>query len=155
MTEPQDKNATVNLNKPRSDVPGWVEEATRQPSPSPTPPPPASASPLGSLTQNDVSTRKLVAGLLGIFLGSLGVHKFYLGLTTPGLVMLLINIGGWFITGVLSIITFGIGAIFLFPLMSLVSAALGIIGLIEGIVYLTRSDAEFEQLYLIGKKPWF
>lgn len=38
---------------------------------------------------------KLAAGLLGIFLGSLGVHNFYLGYTTKGLIQLLDNFIGW------------------------------------------------------------
>ena len=32
---------------------------------------------------------------------------------------------------------------------------MGIIGLIEGIVYLTKSDAEFVATYIVGKKGWF
>ena len=31
----------------------------------------------------------------------------------------------------------------------------GIIGLIEGIIYLTKSDEEFYNTYQVGKKPWF
>jgi hypothetical protein len=31
----------------------------------------------------------------------------------------------------------------------------GIIGLIEGIIYLTKSDDEFAQTYVIGKRGWF
>ena len=31
----------------------------------------------------------------------------------------------------------------------------GIIGLIEGIIYLTKSDADFIQTYQVGKKEWF
>lgn len=76
---------------------------------------------------------KLVAGLLGIFLGSLGIHKFYLGYTKSGVIMLLV-----------SLLTFGIGA-----------SVMSIIGLIEGILYLTKSDAEFYQTYVQNKKEWF
>jgi hypothetical protein len=30
-----------------------------------------------------------------------------------------------------------------------------IIGLIEGIMYLTKSDEEFDRIYIQGKKTWF
>ena len=30
-----------------------------------------------------------------------------------------------------------------------------IIGIIEGIIYLTKSDEEFVQTYIVNKKPWF
>ena len=32
---------------------------------------------------------------------------------------------------------------------------MGIIGLIEGIIYLTKSDEEFYQTYAVDKKGWF
>lgn len=79
---------------------------------------------------------KLVAGLLAIFLGTLGIHKFYLGYTQAGVIMLLVSILGAFL--------FGLG-----PLV------MGVIALIEGIMYLTKSDADFERIYVIGNKPWF
>ena len=60
---------------------------------------------------------KLAAGLLGIFLGGLGVHNFYLGYTGKAIAQLLI-----------SLLTCGLGAI--------VSS---IWGLIEGILILTGS----------------
>lgn len=37
---------------------------------------------------------RVVAGLLGIFLGALGIHRFYLGYTGIGLLMLLITVAG-------------------------------------------------------------
>jgi TM2 domain-containing membrane protein YozV len=78
---------------------------------------------------------KVVAGILAILLGALGIHKFYLGLTQPGIIMLLVTLVGS--------IAFGLGPM-----------AMGILGLIEGIIYLTKSDAAFQQEYVIGKKPW-
>ena len=86
------------------------------------------------------SKNKLAAGLLAIFLGSLGIHKFYLGFTGPGLVYLLINTIGFAVTWIL---------------LCIPNIILGIIALIEGIIYLTKSDEEFEQLYVIQKKKWF
>lgn len=76
---------------------------------------------------------KLVAGLLAIFLGTLGIHKFYLGYTKSGVIMLLV-----------SLFTFGVGA-----------TVMAVIALIEGILYLTKSDAEFYQTYVQNNKEWF
>jgi TM2 domain-containing membrane protein YozV len=77
--------------------------------------------------------KKMVAGICGILVGSLGVHKFILGLTTPGLIMLLVTV---------------LTCFFASPVM-------GLIGLIEGIMYLMKSDEEFYQLYAVEKKGWF
>lgn len=42
---------------------------------------------------------KLAAGLLGIFLGSLGVHNFYLGYTGKAVAQLLLTVVGWILLG--------------------------------------------------------
>ncbi len=86
------------------------------------------------------SKDKIIAGLLALFLGCFGIHKFYLGFTVPGLIFLLINTVGF----PLSCFTLGM------PIF-----ATAIISLIEGIIYLTKSDQEFYQLYEIEKKEWF
>lgn len=75
------------------------------------------------------SDKKVVAGVLGILLGGIGAHRFYLG-----------DIMGGFLRIVITLITCGAGAI---------------IGLIEGIIYLTKSDADFVQQYIVEKKGWF
>ena len=77
--------------------------------------------------------KKIAAGICGILIGSLGVHKFVLGYTTEGVIMLLV-----------SLLTCGIGA----PIMS-------IIGIVEGIMYLTKSDEDFVRTYTQGRKGWF
>ncbi len=77
--------------------------------------------------------KKIAAGICGILLGGLGIHKFVLGLTTPGIIMLLVTL-----------LTCGIGSI-----------VTSIIGLIEGIIYLTKSDEDFYQDYAVNKKGWF
>jgi TM2 domain-containing membrane protein YozV len=79
------------------------------------------------------SGNRIAAGVCGILLGSLGVHKFILGLTTPGIIMLLV-----------SLLTCGFGAI-----------PMSIIGIVEGIIYLSKSDEEFYQRYIVEKRKWF
>lgn len=81
--------------------------------------------------------KKILAGVLAIILGAFGVHKFILGYNKEGIILLVVTI-------VLGALTCGIGASFA-----------GLIGLIEGIIYLTKSDAEFYATYQVGKKPWF
>jgi TM2 domain-containing membrane protein YozV len=70
-----------------------------------------------------------MAGVLGIVAGGFGVHKFVLGYTTEGLIQIAITF-----------ITCGIGAL---------------IGTVEGIIYLTKSDEEFVRTYIQNKKGWF
>ncbi|HEY9621155.1 MAG TPA: NINE protein [Crinalium sp.] len=77
--------------------------------------------------------KKVPAGVCAILLGALGVHKFLLGYSTEGIITLLITF-----------LTCGLGA----PVMS-------IIGLVEGITYLTKSDEEFVSTYINNKKGWF
>ena len=81
--------------------------------------------------------KKMLAGILAIILGALGIHKFILGYQKEGIIMLAITL-------VIGIFTCGIGA-----------SAMGLVGLIEGIIYLTKSDEEFYNTYQVGRKPWF
>mgnify|MGYP000908978410 FL=1 len=57
---------------------------------------------------------KMVAGLRGIFLGVLGIHRFYLGFNQIGVIMIIVTV-----------LTCGLGAIW---------------GLVEGILYLVGSS---------------
>lgn len=79
----------------------------------------------------------VAAGLLAIFLGVFGVHKFYLGYHTTGFIMLGVTILG-------NLLTIGIAA-----------GVVWLIGVIEGIIYLTKSQSEFEQLYVFNKREMF
>ena len=72
---------------------------------------------------------KTVAGLLAIFLGSYGIHKFYLGNNKMGVIYLLCTLVGWIL-------------IFIPPLV------IWLISLIEGIRYLTATDEEFQRRYV-------
>lgn len=87
--------------------------------------------PASAPSQGTKSEKKLIAGILGvssIIWGGFGVHKFYLGYTKEGIIQLILTLAC------------GIGAI---------------IGLIEGIIYLTKSDEEFDEIYVKNQKPWF
>lgn len=77
--------------------------------------------------------KKIICGVFGILLGALGIHKFILGYTTAGIIMLLV-----------SLLTFGLAA-----------GVMAIIGLIEGIIYLTKSDEDFVSTYITNKRTWF
>lgn len=92
---------------------------------------PMQSAPPGQMTDWKAlgADKKLVAGILGILVGSLGIHKFFLGYTTEGLIQIAITV-----------VTCGAG---------------GIVGLIEGIIYLTKSDEDFVRTYVQGKKGWF
>ncbi len=73
--------------------------------------------------------KKVLAGVMALLFGGLGVHKFILGYTQEGIIQL-----------VVSVLSCGIGSI---------------IGFIEGIIYLTKSDEEFYNTYQANKKGWF
>ena len=73
--------------------------------------------------------KKVLSGVLGILLGGVGVHRFILGDTKGGIIRI-----------VITLVTCGFGSI---------------LGLVEGIIYLTKSDEEFVQTYIVQKKPWF
>ena len=79
----------------------------------------------------------VAAGLLAIFLGGFGIHKFYLGYNQAGFIMLAVTIIG-------GIVSFGLAAL-----------VVGVIALIEGIIYLTKSQSEFDRTYVLQKRDWF
>jgi len=92
-----------------------------------------SVNPSGQVVMTDWKAmgadKKIIAGICGILLGGFGVHKFVLGYTTEGIIQL-----------VITLLTCGAGSV---------------IGLVEGIIYLTKSDEEFVRTYIQGKKGWF
>lgn len=79
---------------------------------------------------------KIVAALLAFFLGGLGIHKFYLGKNTAGIIMLCCSV---------------FGAILIF----IPTIIIGIIAFVEFIIYLVTPDDEFERKYVQGDRAWF
>ena len=100
----------------------------------------AQLSPIQPLSRPQVAaaakSKKMLSGILGIVLGSLGIHKFILGYKVEGIIMLVIGVIGWFLCGIPTLVMW-------------------IIGIIEGIMYLSKTDEEFDRIYIRGRKPWF
>jgi len=88
------------------------------------------------MADNNANSKKILAGIMGIIFGAFGVHKFVLGYTAEGVIMLVVSVVGFILCGI--------------P-----TAVMAIIGLIEGIIYLTKSDDEFNATYVAAKKKWF
>ena len=80
--------------------------------------------------QPNQDNKKVASGILDILLGPFGIHKFLLGYNTEGIITL-----------VLTVVSCG--------------TVTSLLGIIEGIIYLTKSDQEFYETYQVGKKGWF
>ena len=98
-----------------------------------TAPPPLSGGQPPATSSHPKAGTRIAAAVFGIILGSLGIHKFILGYTGAGLVMLLVTLLTCFIAS---------------PITHL-------IGLIEGIIYLTKSDSDFIKTYVDNRREWF
>jgi TM2 domain-containing membrane protein YozV len=112
---------------------GDIKSATPPPLGGPMPPP-------GAVPPSAIAARasaKIPAGICGILLGSFGIHKFILGYSGAGVIMLLVTL-------IVGLLTCGVAA-----------GVMHLIGLIEGIIYLTKSDEEFVRTYVDGRKEWF
>jgi TM2 domain-containing membrane protein YozV len=90
-----------------------------------SPPPPPAGTPISPPPPPPIGVvpkQKLVAGLLGILLGWLGIHRFYLGYNTIGAVQLVLGVAGLFTCGITTV-------------------AAAIWGIIDGVQILTGSIA--------------
>ena len=88
-----------------------------------------------SVTLEDAHSKKMAAGLTAIGLslvglGWIGTHKFMLGYKSAGIISLLLS------------------------LLCIPMVIFNILSLIEGIIYLTRSDEVFYQRYILNEKNW-
>ncbi|MFB6355290.1 MAG: TM2 domain-containing protein [bacterium] len=88
-------------------------------------------------SSRDRGKDKTVAGMLGILLGSLGVHHFYLGSKNTGIAYLAVTLAG-------GVVTCGMAA-----------SVTALAGLVEGILLLTFDDDKFEEVYNQNKPEDF
>jgi TM2 domain-containing membrane protein YozV len=110
--------------QPQQPQPDWQQQVPppgyQQPPPGYQQPPPGyqpgygQPAPYGMVPYDPQAKSKIAAGLLGIFLGGFGVHRFYLGFTKIGIIQI-----------VVTIFTCGIGSLW---------------GFVEGILYLVGSN---------------
>lgn len=80
---------------------------------------------------------RIIAGLLALFLGCFGIHKFYLGYNSAGIIMLAVTVMG-------SLVSLGLAGM-----------VMSVISIIEGIIYLVMGQASFDRTYVYNKKEWF
>ena len=138
MSTEQSPDAENNNVNPADEMPPPPPVAPAvQETPPPAPAPAAPAAPATSAAKD----KKILAGILAIVLGAYGVHKFILGYKNEGIIMLVASLVGI------------IGSFLCFPVFLTIAAS--IIGIVEGIMYLTKSDEEFDRIYIQGRKPWF
>lgn len=81
-----------------------------------------------------VETNRVTVGICAILLGALGVHKFILGYNQAGIIMVLVSVVGLFFGGAL---------------------VMSVIGIIEGVKYLSMSDLQFREVHGKLQRPWF
>jgi TM2 domain-containing membrane protein YozV len=133
MNEEKNHNTTnepvIDNTPPPPPPPPPVSEGTPPPLP-----PPAGTPPFDP-------QKKILVGILGIILGAFGVHKFMLGYQKEGFIMLGVSIAGLVLSCV------GIGLF--------ITMGMSVVGLVEGIIYLTKPDEEFYETYIKNQKPWF
>ncbi|VWM25063.1 TM2 domain protein [Collinsella intestinalis] len=106
------------------------------------------------LPDNRVEKRKSkwVAGLTAIFLGCYGVHKFYLGYAAQGAIMLAVTLG---LALPVSFIARALGSVALMKLIGLLQFIPILIGVAEGVIYLIKSEEDFQRIYVAGCREWF
>ena len=90
------------------------------------------------------SEKKLAAGIFAILLGALGVHKFYLGYSTEGAILLISSL---IILPLFTLLTCGLGAT-IYPVVFIVP-------IVEGVIYLTMDARKFDETYVRNNRPWF
>ena len=83
------------------------------------------------------SPSHIVAGIIALLFGVFGIHKFYLGYFNTGFIMLATTIAGGFVS------------------LGIAASVVWLIGIIEGVIYLTMPQVAFDETYIQKTKEWF
>ena len=123
-----------------------VDDENGEPGPRSTPPNfDGAGNPVQRCTPEECALarqKKIIAGVLAIVLGWTGAHKFFLGNIGAGIIMACVSLVGSFVC--LFVCMPGGGAY-----------AMALIGLIEGIIYLSMPDDQFYRRHIVGRHAWF
>lgn len=132
------KSQQNHSSKTTSQSAGSVRDASETSESSPSVKAPGTPVP-PDCTQGAYLTNKdhVVAGFFALFLGALGMHKFYLGYHVTGFTMLAATIIG-------SVFTLGVAG-----------GVMAVIGIIEGILYLSEAQSNFICHYVVQRREWF
>ena len=95
-----------------------------------------------SKTKNNTK-RKFIAVILAFLFGGYGAHKFFLGYTKEGLIMIAITFLSYSLGSLY-------GALFMYGILFTF-----IVSITEGIIYLMKSSKEFTKTYITNKRGWF
>lgn len=88
------------------------------------------------LDTSDVATKKWIAVALAFFFGFLGAHKFFLGYTKQGIIMVAVFLLG-------------------FILLGIPSGIIAVIAFVECIIYAIKPTDSFEETYIKNQRAWF
>jgi TM2 domain-containing membrane protein YozV len=98
-----------------------------------TPPLPATPEPPAGTA--GIESKRILAAAFAFMTGAFGVHKFILGQTREGFIRL------------------GITVLLVWTILAPV--AMMVIGMVEGVIYFTKTDDDFIRTYQQGHKNWF
>ena len=87
---------------------------------------PSGGAPVPPFNKEEIKNKKMVAGILGILLGGIAAHRFYLGDTKGGIIRSVLCCSGF-----------------------------GAISIVEGVMYLMKTEEQFYQEYIVNKKECF
>ncbi|MBS1003611.1 MULTISPECIES: TM2 domain-containing protein [Acetobacter] len=79
---------------------------------------------------------RVVASVLALLFGVLGIHKFYLGYKKAGFIMLLVSVVGVTFLGLPGVVIYAVA-------------------FFEAIIYICKTDEEFYDTYVAQERDWF
>ena len=85
---------------------------------------------------------RLAAAVFALFTGVLGLHKFYLGYTVQGLILIVATFASMILMSVTQY-------------AAVIKLVVVLIGITEGVLYLMQTDERFVETYMVKRRAWF